>query len=93
MEFSIDKCVMFVVKTGKRHLMERMDTPNQDKIRTVGQKEAYKCLVILEADAIKQVQMKVKIQKKYLRRTWKLFETKLSNRKLTKELIPRLYPS
>ena len=37
-----------------------------------------------EADTIKQVEMKDKIQKEYLRRTRKLLETKLSNRNLIK---------
>ena len=39
---------------------------------------------ILETDTIKQVQMKDKIQKEYLRRTRKLLETKLSCRNLIK---------
>ena len=39
---------------------------------------------ILEADAIKQVQMKDNITKEYLRRTRKLLETKLSSRNLIK---------
>ena len=39
---------------------------------------------ILEADTIKQVEMKVKIQNEYLRRPRKLLETKLSNRNLIK---------
>ena len=43
------------------------DWPNQDKIRTLGENDAYKYLEILEADT-KQVQMKDKIKKKYLRR-------------------------
>ena len=38
----------------------------------------------MEADTIKQVEMKNKIQKEYLRRTRKLFETKLSSRSLIK---------
>ena len=37
--------------------------PNQDKIRTLGENETYKYLGILEADSIKQVEMKDKIQK------------------------------
>ena len=44
-------------------------TPSQDKIRTLGEKETYKYLDILEADTIKQVEMKDKIQKDYRRRT------------------------
>ena len=61
-----------------------MSLPNQDKIRTLGENETYKYLGILEADTIKQVEMKEKIQKEYLRRTRKLLETKLSCRNLIK---------
>ena len=55
----------------KRHLTDGMELPTQDKIRTLGEKETYKHLEadtieptnILEADTIKQVEMKEKIQK------------------------------
>ena len=46
--------------------------------------ETYKYLGILEADTIKQAEMKEKIQKEYLRRTRKLLETKLDSRNLIK---------
>ena len=54
-----------------------MALPNQDKIRTLGEKETYKYLEILEADIIKEVGMKDKIKKEYLRITRKLLEAKL----------------
>ena len=38
------------------------------KIRTLGEKETYKYLDILKADTIKQVELKEKIRKEYLRR-------------------------
>ena len=38
----------------------------------------------MEADTIKQVEMKYKVRKEYLRRTRKLLETKLSYRNLIK---------
>ena len=57
-----------------------MEQPNQDKIRTLGEKETYKYLGILETDKIKQVEMKEKIKKEYPRRTRKLLETKLCNK-------------
>ena len=63
MEFSIEKCAMLVMKSGKRHLTDGIDLPNQDKIRTLAENETYKYLGILEADTIKQVEMKDKIQK------------------------------
>ena len=84
MEFGIEKCAMFVMKSGKRHMADRMELPNQDKIRTHGENETYKYLGILEADTIKQVEMKDKIRKEYLRRTRKLLEKKLSRRNLIK---------
>ena len=75
---------MFVVKSGKRHVTDGMELPNKDKIRTLAENETYKYLGSLEVDTIKQVQMKDKIQKEYLRRTRKLLETKLSSRNLIK---------
>ena len=58
-------------------MTDGIELPNQDKIRTREVKETYKYLGILGADIIKQVEMKEKIEKKYLWRTRKLLETKL----------------
>ena len=84
MEFGIEKCAMLVMKNSKRHMTDGMELPNHDKIRTLEEEETYKYLGILEADTIKQVEMKDKIRKEYLRRTRKLLETKLSSRSLIK---------
>ena len=84
MEFGIEKCALLVMKSGKRHLTDGIELPNQDKIRTLVENETYKYLEILEADTIKQVEMKNKIQKEYLWRTRKLLETKHSRRNLIK---------
>ena len=84
MEFGIEKCALLVMKSGKRYLTDGIELPNQDKIRTLTENETYKYLGIMEADTIKQVEMKNKIQKEYLRRTRKLLETKLSSRNLIK---------
>ena len=86
MEFSIEKYAMLIMKSGKRHLTDEMKLPNQNKIRTLGEKETNKYLGILEADTIKQVDMKEKIKKECLRRTRELLETKLSSRNLIKEI-------
>ena len=75
---------MLVMKSGQRHLTDGMELPNQDKIRTLGEKQTCKYLGILKTDTIKQVEMKDKIQKEYLKRTRKLLETKLSRRNLIK---------
>ena len=84
MEFGIEKCAMLVMKSGKWHMTDEMELPNHDRIRTLEENETYKYLGIFEADTIKQVQMKHTIRKEYLRRTWKLLETKLSSRNLIK---------
>ena len=55
---------MLVMKIGKRHLTDGMELPNQDNIRTLAENETYKYLGILDADAIKQVEMKEKMQKR-----------------------------
>ena len=62
-EFGIEKCAMHVMKSGKRHMTDGMELPNQDKIRTLRENETYKYLGILEVDAITQVQMKDNIRK------------------------------
>ena len=84
MEFGIEKCAMHAMKSGKRQLTDEMELTNQEKIRTLGEKETYKYLGILDVDTIKQVEMKDKIKKEYLRRARKLFETKLPCRDLFK---------
>ncbi len=58
MEFGIEKCAMRVMKSGKEHLTDRMELPNQDNIRTLEEKETHNYLEILEADTIKQVEIK-----------------------------------
>ena len=75
---------MLVMKSDKRHLTDEMQLRNQDKIRTLREKQNYKYLGILEDDTIKQVKMKDEIKKEHLRRTRKLLETKLSDRNLIK---------
>ena len=72
------------MKSGKRHMTGGMEQPHHGKIRTLGENETYKYLGILEADTIKQVQMKDTIRKEYLSRTRKLLETKRSSRNLIK---------
>ena len=58
MECGIEKCAMLVMKSGKQYMTDGMELPNQDKIKTLGKNETYKYLGILEADTIKQVEMK-----------------------------------
>ena len=78
MEFAKEKCAMLITKSGKWHMTNGMDLPNHDKIRTLGEEENLQILGILEADTIKQVGMKDKIWKEYLKRTRKTSQDKNS---------------
>ena len=49
-------------KKGKKETSEGIELPSQEKIRTLGEKENYKYLGILEADMIKQTEMKEKVK-------------------------------
>ena len=77
-EFGIEKCAMLVMKSGKQHLTDGIELPNQDMIRTLGEKEMYKYLGIFEADTNKQVEMNEKKLRKnvldelesYSRQNW-----------------------
>ena len=80
----IEKYATLEIKSGKRHSTDGMELPNQDKIRTLREKETNKYLGILEIDTIKEVEIKDKIKKEYLRRTRNLLETKLYSRNLIK---------
>ena len=75
---------MLAMKSRKRQMIEGIVLPNHGKIKMLKEKETYKYLGILEADTIKQAEMKEKILKEYLRRTRKLLETKLHSRNLIK---------
>ena len=52
-EFVIENYAMLVMKSGKRHLTDGMELPNQDKIRTFRVKKNFKYLGIMEAESIK----------------------------------------
>ena len=55
---------MLIKKSGKQHVTEGIELPNLEKIRTLGEKETYKYLGILEADTIKHAEIKEKKLKK-----------------------------
>ena len=63
MEFGIEKCTILLMKSGKRHMTEGVKLPSQVVIRSLGIKESYKSLAILEADTIKQVEIKINLRK------------------------------
>ena len=54
---------MLIMRNGKRQMTERLELPNKEKIRTLGDKETYKYWGILEAYIIKWAEMKKKKKK------------------------------
>ena len=60
MEFGIGKCIMLIMKKGKRETEGEIKLPNQENIGMLGENQNDKGLEILEADTIKQT-MKEKI--------------------------------
>ena len=78
MKLGIEKSTILVMKSGKRYMTKGVDLPNRVVIRTLGEKETYKYLGILETETFKQVEMKEKIEKEYFRRTKKITRDKNS---------------
>ena len=67
-------------------MTEGIELLNQVVIRTLKEKNTFKYSRVLEADTIKQEEMKEKILKEYLRRTRKLLETKLYCKNFVKRI-------
>ena len=80
--FDIEKCAILIMRSRQRQMTERKDLPNEEKIRTFGEKETYHYLGILKTDTIKQANVKEKYYKKCCKRTIKRLETKLYSRNL-----------
>ena len=71
---------------GRNRFTPLKKTTKKQQLRMLGGKKTNKNWGILESDIIKQVEMKGKIQKEYLRRTEKLLETKLYSKNIVKEI-------
>ena len=66
MECGIEKCIMLIIKIGKRQMTEGIELLNQEKNRTLAEKETYKYLGVLEEDTITHAEIKEKINKNTL---------------------------
>ena len=63
MEFGIETCAMLIMKEEKREATERIEQPNQERIRTLEEKVNNKHPVIFEGDIIKQKRDEKKVRK------------------------------
>ena len=68
MEFGIEKCGILVMKKGKYAKSDGIKLPNENEIQEIDLEKGYKYLGVLEADVIKDKDMKEKIEKEYVRR-------------------------
>ena len=73
---------MLIMNKEKRETMEIIELVNHKSIRKLGLNENYRYLGTLEADTIKQMEMKEKLRKHYHMKTVKIFGTKLYSRNL-----------
>ena len=64
------------MKSGKWNTTEGVEVPSEVVIRTPREKETYKYLGILEADTIKQAEMKEKIKKRVTQKNQKITRDK-----------------
>ena len=79
MEFRVKKCGIAIMKRGKLVESEDINLGNRESIKAIDL-EAYKYLGILEADKIKENEMKEMFSKEYLRRTKLIMRSKLNGR-------------
>ena len=73
------------MRSGKRQITKEIDRPNQEKIRTLGEKETYKNLEILEVDVIEQAEMTQKYYKRVSLENKKTSRNQTIKQNLTKE--------
>ena len=81
MEFGVKKCGVVIIKRGKVVTSDGTQLPNGESIKTVDY-EGYRYLGMLEIDHLMQQQMKVLLQKEYLRRKKKILKSKLNGQNI-----------
>ena len=76
MEFGIDNCGILVMKRGRYKKSEGIKLPNEEEIKQINVDNGCKYLGILEADGIKDKEMKGTIRKEYTRRVRQVLKSK-----------------
>ena len=86
MEFDIEKCTMQVMKSGKRHMTEGFELPNQKKknSKRSEKRKPTNTWEYWKLTPSNKWKWKKKFKKQYLRRTRKVLETKLNSSNLVK---------
>ena len=78
MELGIDKCGILVMKRGRYKKSEEIKLPNDQEMKEINVDNRYKYLGILEADGIRDKEMKEKIRKEYARCVRQVLKSKLN---------------
>ena len=68
MQFGVSKCGVLVMKRGKMCKCKGIATPSGELIKEIDTEGGYKYLGVLEADTIKDKQMKDNLKGEYARR-------------------------
>ena len=89
MEFCISKCGVLVMKKGKLIHSEGIEMPSGDRIKEIDADNGYKYLGILEADDIKDTEMKEKIRSEYVWRVKKILKSHLNSRNVVTAINSR----
>ena len=72
LEFGIEKCAVLVMKSEKMIKSDGIKLPDEQVMRSLREGEEYKYLGILEADQVKQKEIKEKVASEYGRRVRKI---------------------
>ncbi|XP_067942988.1 uncharacterized protein [Watersipora subatra] len=78
MVFGLDKRATITMIRGKLTGRGNIMLPNETEIHELEDNESYKYLGVMEADDIKQSEMKAKIKKEYIHRLMKVPKSKLT---------------
>ena len=78
MEFGLPKCAVMTAKRGKITHSNDMELSCGTKIHGLGTDDSYKYLGMLEADTIKQQQMKKKTKQEYFKRVRQVLKSDLN---------------
>ena len=86
MEFDVEKCAVMVIRRGKLARSDDITLPDERVIKGLAEGDAYKYLGALEAEEVKQEQMKNILKKEYKRRTRKVLQSKLNGGNMIKTI-------
>ena len=86
MEFGIEKCAMLVTKSGKRHLTDRIELPNEDKIRTLGKKETITWASWKLTSSNKEMKEEKKNPERIFQENQKAIQDKIMDQKLYQKI-------